>query len=178
MDPVIVHYQSEPATETFINILTGDLRLVTVIEILSLANKLPGEGQRQYRRKQQELCAARVSLVEIDLLRKGQRVVSLPSRELPRRLRSAYLACVRRGWEPHRFETYPLALKNPLPTIRIPLRETDDDVRLDLQAILDQAYRKGRYHATINYEEAPVPPLSGEEGKWARALVKKASRNG
>src|SRR5713101_4875550 len=69
-EPIIVQCLAEPATETFINILDPAVgyRLVTVIEILSLTNKLPGKGQREYRQKQKELQAAQVSLVEIDLL--------------------------------------------------------------------------------------------------------------
>jgi hypothetical protein len=178
MEPVIVHYRAEPATETFINILdpAAALRLVTVIEILSLANKLPGEGQRQYRQKQRELHAAGVSLVEIDLLRAGQRVLSLPVAKMPRQLRTTYQVCVRRGWKPDAFEVYPLSLRQRLPAVRIPLRETDEDVHLDLQAILDQAYRKGRYHATIDYHEAPAPPLRGEDARWVKAVLKKATK--
>src|SRR5438105_3437384 len=86
MEPVIVEYAGEPATETFINILEAGpgQRLVTVIEILSLTNKLPGEGQRQYRQKQHELRHAGVSLVEIDLLRRGERVLSLSPSRIPR----------------------------------------------------------------------------------------------
>jgi hypothetical protein len=178
MEPVIVQFHSEPVTETFINILdaSAEHRLVTVIEILSLANKLPGEGQRLYRQKQRELRAVGVSLVEIDLLRKGQRVLSLPVTEIPRRLRTTYQACVRRGWKPDTFEIYPLVLRQRLPAIRIPLRETDDDIHLDLQSILDQAYRKGRYHASLDYQRAPDPPLPPEDARWARAVVKKAGR--
>jgi hypothetical protein len=56
------------------------------------------------------------------------------------------------------------------------LREQDLDIRLDLQAILEQAYRKGRYHLTIDYDERPEPPLANEDAKWARALIKKAKR--
>jgi hypothetical protein len=172
-----VHYRSEPATETFINILTPDQRLVTVIEVLSLANKLPGDGQRQYRQKQQELCAAGVSLVEIDLLRRGRRVIALPQEKLPRRLRATYLTCVRRGWQSDRFEIYAMALQKPLPAIAIPLRETDKDIRLDLQAIVDQAYKKGRYHATIDYAQPPDPRLDGADAKWAKSVVGKAARS-
>ena len=71
-EPTIVEYD-EPPPETYLTILEAGpgQRLVTVIEVLSPANKLPGEGQRQYRRKQQELRDASVSLVEIDLLRRG-----------------------------------------------------------------------------------------------------------
>jgi hypothetical protein len=127
-EPLIVHFRSEPATETFINVVdpASDFRLVTVIEIRSLANKLRGEGQRQYRQKQQELSASRVSLVEIDLLRKGKRVLSLPASEIPQRFRTAYQVCVRRGWKPHAFEIYAVHLRQSLPTIRVPLRETRD----------------------------------------------------
>jgi hypothetical protein len=178
IEPVIVEYRGEPATETYLNILEAGpgQRLVTVIEVLSMANKLAGEGQQQYRRKQKELEATGVSLVEIDLLRSGRRVLSvLPSR-IPPRARTTYQACVRRGWLPRRFEVYPMPLRSPLPALRIPLREKDDDVRLDLQAVLEQAYRKGRYHLTIDYAEPPEPPLTGADAKWARTLVKAARR--
>lgn len=174
MEPVIVE-MNEPATETFINILTAEpeQRLVTVIEILSHANKLPGEGQRQYKRKQAELRDAGVSLVEIDLLRRGQWVLTVPATLVPPRARTLYQVCVRRGAMPDRFELYPTSLQTPLPSIRIPLRKKDKDIRLDLQAIMEQAYRKGRYQLTVRYDKPPDPPLTGAAAKWARARVKK-----
>jgi hypothetical protein len=176
-EPTIVEYE-EPANETYLNILEAGpgQRLVTVLEVLSPSNKLPGETQRQYRRKQQELRDAGVSLVEIDLLRRGQRVLSLPAARIPRRVRTTYQACVRRGWQTSTFEVYPVPLRSVLPSIRIPLREQDQDIRLDLQSILEQAYRKGRYHLTINYQEPPEPPLAGEDAKWGRTLIRRAKR--
>jgi hypothetical protein len=173
-EPVIVEYSRETATETYLNILEArpGQRLITVIEILSLANKLAGEGQEQYRRKQKELEATGVSLVEIDLLRSGQRILSVPQSWVPARARATYQACVRRGWLPQRFEVYPMPLRSPLPALRIPLRKKDKDVHLDLQAVLEQAYRKGRYYLTINYKKPPVPPLKGADAKWARTQVK------
>jgi hypothetical protein len=176
-EPFIVPYHSEPATETFIQILdpkSGN-RLVTVIEVLSLANKLPGKGQRDYRRKQSELQEHRVNLVEIDLLRRGNRVLLLPFTRIPRHVRTTYQACVWRASKPDQCEVYRAPLRSPLPTIRIPLRSKDKDIRLDLQAIIDLAYRKGRYRASIDYDDSPDPPLPPTEAKWARAVVKKAS---
>jgi hypothetical protein len=177
IEPVIVEV-SLPETETYIHILEAGpgQRLVTVIEILSLANKLPGEGQRLYRQKQAELRQAGVNLVEIDLLRRGRRVLAVPASEVPRRAHTLYQACVRRGGTPRRFEVYPMPLEAPLPAIRIPLREQDQDIRLDLQAIVEQAYRKGRYHLTIRYDQQPDPPLPRAEAKWARAQLKKARK--
>lgn len=176
MEPIIVEYD-EPATETFINIVEAGpgQRLVTVIEVLSLSNKLPGEGQNQYRQKQRELAGAGVSLVEIDLLRRGQRVLSVPASMLPPQAETTYLACVRRGGR-SRFELYPMPLRSALPAIRIPLRETDDDIRLDLQAVVEQAYRKGRYHLSVHYAKPPEPRLAGADARWAQALLKKTRR--
>jgi hypothetical protein len=178
IEPIIVPVHPEPATETFINILDRESgnRLVTVIEILSLANKLPGKGQRDYRRKQEDLQRARISLVEIDLLRRGHRVFLVPVSRLPPRSRTTYQACVWRASKPGQCEIYPIPLRSPLPAIGIPLRAKDQDVRLDLQAIVDLAYRKGRYHTTLNYDEPPDPPLAGNDAKWAQANVKKAKK--
>ena len=173
-ESVIVEYDGEPATETFINILEAGpgQRLITVIEILSLANMRPGEGQRRYRQKQLELRDAGVSFVEIDLLRRGQRVLNIAPSLIPPRVRTTYQVCVRRGWLRRRFEVYPIPMRKPLPAIRIPLRETDADIRLDLQAVLEQAYRKGRCNLTIDYSKRPDPPLSGGDARWAKALLK------
>jgi hypothetical protein len=175
-EPFVVHYSSEPATETFINILEPGTknRLVTVIEFLSLSNKLPGEGQRKYRKKQGDLKKAKVSLVEIDLLRGGQRVFTLPSSRIPRKIRTTYQACVRRGWQPDSFEIYRIPLRAGLPALRIPLRKKDEDIRLDLQAIFELAYRKGRYFASINYREPPEPSLEEQDAAWADELLRGA----
>jgi hypothetical protein len=64
-----------------------------------------------------------------------------------------------------------------LPPIAIPLREKDKDIVLELQAIVDVAYRKGRYRATIDYEDTPFPPLTGNDAKWARALLRKRRKS-
>lgn len=71
-EPIIVPLD-EPITQGFIEILdaaTG-FRVVTAIEVLSLSNKVPGEGQTKYLQKQRELREGRASLVAIDLLRAG-----------------------------------------------------------------------------------------------------------
>lgn len=175
-EPIIV--ECDPIAETFIQILEKgpEQRLVTVLEVLSLANKLPGESQEEYRQKLAELRDAGVSLVEIDLLRRGERMLGVPRWLIPPRARTTYQICVRRGWKPYTFEIYPAPLRHPLPSIRIPLRKTDDDIRLDLQAVVEQAYRKGRYHLTIDYTKRPEPPLAAADAKWAKRLLQKPGR--
>ncbi len=176
-EPVRIHYAPEPITETYIEIIdagTGQ-RVVTVIEYLSLSNKFPGEAQDQYQRKQAELGQGKVSLAEIDLLRTGRRTLSLPVTRIPVELRTTYQVCVRRGWKPDMCEIYPVPLRERLPIIRIPLRQTDADARLDLQAVIEQAYRNGRYH-TINYRIAAEPPLEGPDALWAHQLLCQAGK--
>jgi len=171
-EPLIIHAESEPATEGFIEIIdvgSGN-RVVTVIELLSDSNKLPGDGQDQYRKKQREYLQGGVSLVEIDLLRSGQRVLSVPLGRVPPSHRTTYQICVTRGRKPRTFEVYRAPLRDPLPTIRVPLRPADADVPLDLQALIDRCYHNGRYD-DINYRSAPSPPLSPEDSEWAERLL-------
>jgi hypothetical protein len=163
----------EPVTQGFIEILEASSgnRVVTVIEVLSLANKLPGEGQDLYVRKQRELRQAQVSLVEIDLLRAGRRLLPVPLRRLPLEYRTAYQVWVRRGWQPLTVEIYRASFRESLPTIKIPLRPSDADVLLDLQALIDQCYRNGSYEDDIDYQEDPEPPLGKSDARWAQAQL-------
>ena len=146
-EPVVLHLPREPITQGFLEIIDAGSgnRVVTVIEFLSPSNKFPGQGQDLYLEKQGEVLAAGASLVEIDLTRAGRRALSVRQDLIPMRHRTIYQVCVRRGWKPLDAEVYPVPLAERLPIIRIPLRETDQDVHLDLQALIDLCYRNGRY---------------------------------
>ena len=113
---------------------------MTVIEFPSQANKHPGDGRDKYVQKQQELRAGKVNLVEIDLLRSGQRVFMAPAERIPHARRTPYQACVWRARRPDTWEHYAFPLHRPLPAIPIPLREHDDDVLLQLQPLINQCY--------------------------------------
>jgi hypothetical protein len=174
----IVPIDAEPMTETFIEILdaASGRRVVTVIEFLSLTNKTQGDGLTSYQRKQAELRQGRVSLVEIDLLRAGERVQVLPVRTIKPKKRPAYVGCVRRGWQPGLAEIFPIPLRRALPSIKIPLREQEAEIRLELQPLIDQAYRKGRYADSLDYHEPADPPLEGADADWADELLKAAGK--
>ncbi|MFN4033737.1 MAG: DUF4058 family protein, partial [Fimbriimonadales bacterium] len=170
--PLYIEIQSDPITETFINILepTG-ARVITTIEVLSLANKLPGTGQAQYLKKQQETLQAGVNLVEIDLLRTGEWVLSIPEAYLHAPERTPYRVCVYRAERPTFREFYPIGLRERLPVIGVPLRPTDGDVLLDLQALVDRVYAQGRYHLLIDYGQSVKPPLSEADAAWMEAVL-------
>jgi hypothetical protein len=172
-EPLVIRFGDEPATQGFIEIIdvgSGN-RLVTVIEFLSPSNKLPGSGQNLYLRKQEECIAAGVSLVEIDLTRKGERDHSCFSYPIPPSHRTTYQICVRRGYESGAVEVYRVPLEEPLPAIRIPLRETDPDVPLQIQPLIDQCYRNGRYD-DLDYKADPVPPLNTTDAAWCDELLR------
>ena len=167
-EPLVIHGENEPATEGYLEIIdvgSGN-RVVTVFELLSDSNKQPGEGQDQYRKKQRECLQAGVNLVEIDLLRSGKRVLAVSPARIPPSHRTTYQVCVTRGSRPRTYEVYRAALREPLPTIRVPLRPTDADVPLNLQTLVDRCYHHGRYD-DIDYHADPNPPLEPAEAAWA-----------
>jgi uncharacterized protein DUF4058 len=170
-EPYIFELHGLEITEGFIEIRErGGGRVVTVIEVLSRANKYPGSGQQEYRRKQEEVLQSDASLVEIDLVRGGHRVMSIPKSLIPERHRLDYLACISPGWNRSQRLLYAMPLQKRLPAIRIPLREHDAPARIDVQPLIDRAYQLGGYD-DINYSEELDPPLTVEEAAWAKSLV-------
>jgi hypothetical protein len=147
-------------------------RVVTVIEFLSPTNKLRGDGRERYKLKQQQYLASDVNLVEVDLVRAGEFTVAVGNDEFAARGDAPYYVCVRRRTRRWEAEIYPIGLRDPLPTFRVPLRPRDRDVTLDLQTLLRQCYDRGRYAASLDYSRQPSPPLaSDEERDWASGLL-------
>jgi len=172
-EPLIIENVTEPVTEGFIEIVdakTGN-RLVTIIEVVSPSNKRPGEGQNAYLAKQEECRTAGVNIVEIDLLRGGRRVTVAQDVVIPPTYRTPYRVSVWRATRPRAVEVYRLPLRERLPAIKIPLRTTDKDVPLDLQPLVNEAYRNGTYEDT-DYRRDPIPPLDPEDAAWAEALLR------
>jgi len=174
-EPLTIVLADEPTTQGYIEIrdLSSGSRVVTVIEVLSPSNKLPGEGRRLYVHKQRELVEAGVSLVEIDLVRTGRRVLRVPQARIPPSHRTPYQVCVSRGWHRDQVDVYRVPLRERLPVILVPLRETDPEVALDLQALLDRAYETGGYD-DLDYTIPPEPPLGPEDARWADDLLRAA----
>ncbi|MFQ6014758.1 MAG: DUF4058 family protein [Anaerolineae bacterium] len=154
-------------------------KLVTLIEIVSPSNKGPGPDRRAYEEKQREVLNSDASLIELDLLRTGDRI--LPYAELGEaveQLNPDYLILInraagRRGMVTD-YELYPVALAEPFPCIPVPLRAGEQDVPLDLQVMVNRAYDGGPYRRMIDYTQPPDPPLSDREAAWANALLRDA----
>ncbi|MFQ5617224.1 MAG: DUF4058 family protein [Anaerolineales bacterium] len=134
--------------------------LVTMIEILSPVNKRE-PGLSKYAKKRERLFASDVHLLEIDLLRRGQRL--FVSRRLEK---SHYLVSLTRAGAQYT-DIWKIDLKDRLPVVPVPLRQPDSDVLLDLTAIFDSIYRKAAYHLSVDYGGTPPPPaLTNAEQRW------------
>jgi hypothetical protein len=73
-------------------------------------------------------------------------------------------------------DLWPLALRDPLPTIPIPLRREDRDATLDLQRLLHEQFDAAGYEDYI-YRTSPQPPLSKSDAAWAESLAPGAPRS-
>ena len=160
---------------------TSGHKLVTLIEILSPSNKRPGPDREAYLRRQREVLESDVSLVEIDLLRAGERAlvdpriaVTLDQLTPP----PDYLVLVSRAWDrvgTVALSVYPCALREWLPCIGVPVKQGEAELPLDLQYLVNRTYDSGPYRrGAIDYSRPPAPPVSAEDADWAEALVREA----
>jgi len=142
---------------------TEALELVTAIEILSPVNKRRNhDAFHDYQRKRRDLLRSSAHLLEVDLLRGGER--HLTGREVPP---APYLIALSRADRRPRVELWPLQLADTLPVLPTPLREPDPDAPLDLGACVATLYEDGRYDLLIDYRRPPPPPaLSEAETRW------------
>jgi uncharacterized protein DUF4058 len=180
--PVVVRVAHDEVREPFVEIYTrsGDgKRLVTSIEILSLSNKTHGEqGRDLYKRKQKELIASQVHVIEVDLLRGGEHTTAVP-RE------AALDACgpfdyhvsVRPFDDLETLYVYPIRFADRLPAVDIPLLPGDPSVTIDLQSVFNRCYDCSPYAREIRYgEDAVIPSLPPEQAAWVETIVPAAKR--
>jgi hypothetical protein len=179
---VVVKVTSEERREPYLEIYAreGDeRRLVTLIEVLSPANKTSGaDGMEQSLRKRREVLSSRAHLVEIDLLRGGQHVTAVP-RDLAIAHCGAfdYHVCVHRFDEVDRYWVYPVLLHQPLPRVGIPLLPGDPDVTVDLQQVFQRSYDAGPYGREIDYASDPiVPRLSEAQTERVKPILDRLGR--
>jgi hypothetical protein len=140
-------------------------RLITAIEILSPVNKRR-PGLEPHREKRRRLHESGVHLLEIDLLRRGERPFTHPY--LPH---SHYLATLVRS-ESGTTDVWAFGIRDSLPVLPVPLKKPDKDAFLDLGKALREIYDRGLYHLSIDYRKAPPPPAFEEEDRqWMQELI-------
>ena len=176
-EPLIVEFEAaSPLFHRFVQIIdiTSGNKVITVIEVLSPWNKKAGRLNREYRQKLEDYAAAGVSVVEIDLLRGPRSRLRVTESEVPIDRAAPYFVCIRRGWShTEKWEVYSVPLRQPIPAIPVPLRQSEPDIVLDLQPLIERVYRAGG-HDDIDYSQPLDPPLSEEDQKWADEIIRSA----
>ena len=160
--------KTESHQEGFLEIRTTDNgHLVTVIELLSPSNKQRGtQGARKYLTKRKALLQTTANLVEIDLLRVGQRLPM--ASPLPV---GDYFALVSRGRSRPKSSVYSWRLPDRMPAIPIPLASGQNEPPVDLQNVLDLVYDRALYRLSMKYDRPLVPQPTTAEEWWLKTIV-------
>lgn len=156
----------EEVRERYLEIRTvPDRQVVTVIEILSPSNKLPGDGRAQYESKRLKVLGSGTNLVEIDLVRAGQ--------PLPMKAPAAgdYRIVVSRSARRPSADVYLFSVRDPIPTVPVPLGPGEPEPELPLNQLLHEVYDLGGYDLAIDYRNPPQPALSDSDAAWAASLL-------
>jgi hypothetical protein len=174
--------RSEPIRHAFVEIRdpTRGHKLITLIEIVSPSNKRRGVDRQAYLQKQREVLDSDANLIEVDLLRTGERLLSnLSLQQAIAQLEPPpdYLVLVNRAWQrvgdAVGYQIFPIPLAEPLPCISVPLRQDQDEVPLDLQYVFNGAYDRGPYRrGAIDYGQPPQASLPGEAATWVEQQLR------
>jgi Protein of unknown function (DUF4058) len=149
----------------------ADGRLITVVDVISPANKANGAGRQAYLAKRQEFRQHNASLVEIDLVLQGQPLQDYSREGLPD---WDYAVTVTRSVQPDRYEIYTATVDKRLPRFRLPLASDDRDTVLDLQAAVARSYDQGDFAKQIDYQRDPLTRLNDIQKKWLGDKLREA----
>jgi hypothetical protein len=73
----------------------------------------------------------------------------------------------RRGRD--KLQVWYASLRDPLPTVAVPLRPPYEDVPLEQQRILNETYDRARYADSVEYTDSPpLPALKTPDILWVR----------
>jgi hypothetical protein len=157
----------DPKGKPYLKIVdTRGHRVVTIVELLSPANKAAGRDRDGYLAKRQEYFRSETNLVEIDLLRNGTR----PPVEEPFPPAHYYILVSRAADFPQA-KVWAFTVRDPLPPIPVPLNPQDPPVMLELRPCLDRAFDEARFGEEIDYSQPPTPPFREPDATWVRELL-------
>jgi hypothetical protein len=133
---------------------TGNL--VTLVDLVSPANKTTDAGRRAYLHTRQQANEAKANLVEIDLVLQGQPTLDYSRKDLPV---WDYAVTVTRTTYPGRYEIYTATWEKRLPRFRVPLASDDRDGVVDLQVAFTKAFQQGGFAGKIHYRPEAIAGL-------------------
>src|SRR5260370_16493237 len=125
-----------------------DGRLITLVEVVSPANKTTTQGRQAYLDKRREGRSASSNLVDIDLVLQAQPILEYSRHALPD---WDYAVTVTRSAQPERYEIYTATLQKRLPRLRLPLAGDDRDTIVDLHTTFTRRFDQGGFATNVNY---------------------------
>jgi hypothetical protein len=147
----------------------SDGRLVTLVDVVSPANKTTAAGRSAYLDRRREGKSASANLVELDLVLQGQPTLEYSRDGLPD---WDYAVTVTRSTQPERYEIYTATLQKRLPRFRLPLAADDRDTVLDLHTAFTRCYDQGGFAAKIDYRRDPSTALNSEDRQWLNEVLR------
>src|SRR5262249_37985564 len=155
----------EEHSELFVNVFADAPHRcdgpTTVVEILSPWNKRDKVSRDLYLQQRQGRHSGGINLVEIDLLRGGEKMPLCG--EYPK---CPYTLLVARADQTQAGQVTPAHFRQPLPALPIPLAPPDADLTLPLQPIIEGIYYRSRDDDTIDYTKPLSPALDEEDATW------------
>jgi hypothetical protein len=143
--------------------------VVTVIEVLSPANKRPGRGREAYLQKRDVVLGSHTHLVEIDLLRIG---AAMPMAGAG--VASAYRIVVSRQERRPHAELYPFGLTDAIPPFAVPLKPGSEEPVVQLDALLQTVIDRAGLSVVLDYQSDPTPALTPDAQTWLEEVLKQA----
>lgn len=160
----------EEHQEEYIEIRQRDEgRLITLLDVVSPANRTTPAGRQAYLDKRREGRVGGANLVEIDLIVQGQPMLDYSRENMPE---WDFAVTVTRAAQPERYEVYTATIQKRLPRFRMPLAGDDRDTVVDLQVAFSRSYDQGGFAQKIDYQRDPAAPLEDEDRQWLDDLLK------
>jgi hypothetical protein len=152
--------------------------VITVIEVLSPANKRRGRGRDTYLQKRNQVLGSMTHLVEIDLLRTGE-----PMPMMGNATASDYRILVSRSDRRPTADLYAFNIPDPIPVFPLPLKSRTHDATtipepmIDLDPLLNQVIERSGLAVVLDYRQPPTPPLPPKQATWLVAYLKEQGMN-
>ena len=170
--PLFTSVVRDEFSEEYVEIRSrADNRLVTLLEVVSPANKTTPAGRQAYLDKRKEAVLQKAAVVEIDLVMQGKPTLTYSRDGLPE---FDHAVSVTRANAPDRYEIYTATIQKRLPKFKLPLAADDRDALLDLQAAFARAYDLGGFASSIDYAAPPPPdvPLTDSQAAWVNDMLR------
>ena len=147
----------------------SDGRLITLIDVVSPANKASESGRQAYLQRRRSALAEHANVVEIDLVLQGKPMVEYPGEEVAER---DYAIVVTRATQPNRPDHYPCPLQKRLPKFRLPMAGDDKEVIVDLHTTFLRSFEQGSFAEQLDYSRDPATRLAPEKLEWLDSFLR------